>query len=144
MRWFFLLVLLLFAVVCNAAVFEVMNSSRLLAGVSLNLILCGLGCIWWSAYWLSESRRNSGLKYSMSIILLGLSMALGQYSLEHILANECPAVRNSGRAKLLAVLFKELVEAGHCKLVLGAYLAGSATLLFGSVQTFHRARQGQR
>ncbi len=140
MRWFFLLVLLLFAVVCNAAVFEVLNGSRLIAAMSLNLIFLGLGCTWWSAYWLNKSRQNTGLQYSMSIVLLGLSLALGQYALAHLIANECPHVQHNGRSRMLAGLLNMAVETGHCKLVLVAYLAVSASLLVACVRTYHRAK----
>lgn len=141
MRWFFLLFLLLAVVVCNAAVFEQMTTSRVVGGVALNLILAALVGIWWSAYNLNEPRRTSGLQYSISLLLLGCGVALCQHSLELLIANECPSVSESGRSRLLSRLFNAIIEAGHCKSVLAAYLVISGTLLLTSVRTFHLARQ---
>lgn len=141
MRWFFLLFLVLAALVTNMAVFEKLNASRALAGVALNLVLLGVLGIWWSAYWLADQRQVSGMQYAISLLLLGCGLGLGQHTMELIVANECPS-SSERRARLLSKLFNALIDAGYCKAVLAAYLLMSVSLVLLSVRTVCQARRG--
>lgn len=141
MRWFFLLVLLFLGIVTNMAVFDTLNLSRAIAGLALNFILIALWGFWFCAYWLSGQARDRGVRYAISLLFLGLAVAIGQYALELLISNRCPSVRERGRVSPLARLFNVLIDAGYCNPVLLAYLLGSVSLLAFAARTFHQARR---
>ena len=141
MRWFFLLVLVLSAIVTNMAVFETLSGSRAIAGLALNFVAASLFGFWTCAYWLEGRRQDIGFKYALSLFFLGCALALCQHSLELAVANDCPSVRESGRVRLLSWIFNELVNAGYCKPVLVAYFLVGLSLLIISVRTFYQAKR---
>ena len=141
MRWFFLIFLVLSAIVTNMAVFETLNGSRAIAGLALNLVVASLLGFWACAYWLNGRRQDIGFRYALSLLFLGFALALCQHSLELAIANECPSARESGRARLLSWIFKEAIYAGYCKPVLVAYFLVGLSFLAISGRTFYQARR---
>ena len=141
MRWFFLIVLVLFATVTNMAVFETLSGSRAMAGLALNIVAASIFGFWTCAYWLNGRRQDIGFKYALSLFFLGCALALCQHSLELAIANECPSVRESGRARLLTWIFNEVIVAGYCKPVLVAYFLTGVSFLAISARTFYQARR---
>jgi len=140
MKWFFLFVLLLFAILGNFVAFDTDVSKsliRLVGGLAFNLLVVALFLIWKFSYFNRDQIYPNNKDLGISIMFLALGLGLFCLGLDSTLDNSCDNLYPSekSRQRFYKLVIKAIVDffnnQGQC------YMIGIGFLLLGLyVETF--------
>ncbi|MGC1172591.1 hypothetical protein [Polaromonas sp.] len=145
MRWLFLSLLLVIGTLANLFLITRSFPSSLLGFAIVDLMLLGLGLIWYGAYFETTLLNPRSQRWGFALLCMSLGIWIASMGVEAAVSQSCEGLTSSRSRKLREQFFLAIQSWGYCR-ELGYFVGGLGVWVtwIGLKRVFRMALRRQR